>query len=133
MAKNLIQIANLEAAVTELLDTYSKSVEEKVYKAGHKAIKQVEAETRDTAPFNNSSYGQHFAQSIASKSERTRLGESVHTWYVKPPNHALTHLLVHGHHTRDGGWVNGKPFLHNALGPALEQYEKDVKEAIKNG
>lgn len=121
----------LGAVIAQELTRYSKEVEEKVYKAGSKAIKELERKTKDTAPFNARAYHAHYADHIATKSERTRTGESVHTWYVKPPAHRLTHLLVHGHATRNGGRTRADPFLKNALNDVLPQYERDVEEAVK--
>ena len=54
-----------------------------------------------------------------------------HIWYVKAPDHRLTHLLVHGHATRNGGRTKPDPFLHNALADVLPEYEKAVEEAVK--
>ena len=132
MAKT-IGIQDLGDAIARDLTQYSKSVQDEINKAGRKAIKEIERKTKDTAPFNAKAYHQHFADLIATKSEETRTGDQTHTWYVKPPGHRLTHLLVHGHETRDGGRTRGDPFLQNALDAVLPNYEKEVEEAIKNG
>ena len=132
MAKN-VPLDKLGEVVGEELRLYTSSVNEKLYKAGQKAIKEIERRTKDTAPFNARAYHAHYADSIASKSERERTGVTKHTWYVKAPHYCLTHLLVHGHETRDGGRTNGDPFLQNALDAVLPDYEKDVEEAVKNG
>ena len=55
------------------------------------------------------------------------------TWYVKAPHYRLTHLLVHGHAKKDGGRVQGDPFLQNALDEVLPEYERAVEEGLKNG
>ena len=52
-------------------------------------------------------------------------------WYVKAPDHRLTHLLVHGHATRNGGRTKANPFLKNALDDVLPEYERAVEEAVK--
>lgn len=134
MAKLLIQSEELTSTVVDMLTGYNRDVCDKVYKAGHKAIKELERKTIDTAPIGKRRKpGDHFRDSITSKSERDRLGNSTHTWYVKAPNYRLTHLLVHGHATRNGGRTKANPFLVNALTPVLKQYESDVEEAVKNG
>ena len=132
MAKN-VPLDKLGEVVGEELRLYTSSVNEKLYKAGQKAIKEIERRTKDTAPFNARAYHAHYADAIASKSERERTGVTKHTWYVKAPHYRLTHLLVHGHETRDGGRTDGNPFLQNALDAVLPDYEKDVEEAVKNG
>ena len=126
-------LSNLGEVIGEELKLYTYEVNEKVYKAGQKAVKELERITKDTAPFNAQAYHKHYTDMITSKSERRRTGVTVHTWYVKPPAHRLTHLLVHGHETRDGGRTKADPFLQNALDRVLPEYEKDVEEALNNG
>ena len=130
---NRVTLENLGGAIARELTVYGKEVQDNVNKAGRKAIKEVERKTKDTAPFNEQAYHQHYADQITTKTESSRTGDETHTWYVKPPGHRLTHLLVHGHETRDGGRTRGDPFLQNALDDVLPDYEKDVEEAVKNG
>jgi hypothetical protein len=128
-----VSLEDLGGAIAQELNLYSKDVQDKVNKAGRKAIKEIERKTKDTAPFNAKAYHQHYVDLIATKSEKSRTGDEKHTWYVKPPGHRLTHLLVDGHETRDGGRTSGDPFLENALDDVLPDYEKDVEEAVKSG
>jgi len=130
MATN-IRLEDLGGAVARELTIYSKDVQERVNKAGARAIKELERKTRDTAPFNARAYHQHFADMIATKTEQSRTGDATHIWYVKPPCHRLTHLLVRGHETRDGGRTRADPFLSNALAAVLPDYERAVEEAIR--
>lgn len=130
MAKG-IKLEDLGSAIAEELTVYSKEVQDKVNKAGRKAIKELERKTKDTAPFNARAYHQHYADQIATKTEKVRTGDETHTWYVKPPGHRLTHLLVKGHDTKDGGRTRADPFLANALAAVLPDYEKEVEEAVK--
>ena len=131
MAKT-VPLDKLGEAIGEQLTLYTTTVNDKIYKAGQKAVKELERKTKDTAPFNARAYHKHYVDSIATKSEKERTGLSKHTWYVKPPAHRLTHLLVHGHATRDGGRTKADPFLKNALNEVLPEYEKAVEEAVKN-
>lgn len=130
MAKT-VPIDKLGEVVGEELRLYTSEVNDKIYKAGQKAVKELERKTKDTAPFNARAYHAHFADSIATKSERERTGVTKHIWYVKAPHYRLTHLLVHGHETRDGGRTRADPFLANALAAVLPDYEKEVEEALK--
>lgn len=132
MAKTT-DLAGLGDAIAEELTLYSKEVQAAVNKAGSRAIKELERKTKDTAPFNARAYHQHYADLIATKTEKSRTGDDVHIWYVKAPGHRLTHLLVHGHDTKDGGRTKADPFLSNALGSVLPDYEQAVEEAVKNG
>lgn len=132
MAKS-ISVQDLGDAIAKELSLYGKNVQGNVNKAGRKAIKELGRKTKDTAPFNARAYHKHYVDLIATKTEQTRTGDDVHIWYVKPPGHRLTHLLVRGHDTKDGGRTKGDPFLENAVAEVLPTYEEDVKEAIKNG
>lgn len=131
MAKTgYISAQELTEAISAMLTDYNEDVDNKLYRAGYRGIKDLEAKTIDTAPIGRRG---RFRDYIATKSERDRLGTSTHTWYVKSPEHRLTHLLVHGHATRDGGRTEANPFLHNAWDVVREKYLKDAEEAVKNG
>lgn len=130
MAKR-IQIQGLGEAIQEELTIYHKDVQAKINKAGKKAIGEIVRKTKDTAPFNAQAYHRHYVDLIASKTEQSRTGDDTNIWYVKPPGHRLTHLLVDGHETRDGGRTKADPFLQNALDAVLPEYEAEVQEAVK--
>lgn len=123
-------LSTLGEVIGEELKLYTFEVNEGMYKAGQKAVRELERITRDTAPFNARAYHKHYAELITHKSERKRTGVSVHTWYVKAPGYRVTHLLVKGHETKNGGRTRSDPFLENALAKVLPQYEKDVEEAL---
>ena len=131
--KSTVKITGLADAITKDLTLYTKEVQDKINKAGRRAIKEVERKTKDTAPFNARAYHRHFVDQIATRTDKSRTGDETHVWYVKPPAHRLTHLLVHGHETKDGGRAGGSSFLRDALDDALRDYEKEVEEAIRNG
>lgn len=128
---NRVAPEELGGAIARELTVYAKDVQDGVNKAGRKAIKELERKTKDTAPFNARAYHQHYADLITTKTEKARTGDETHLWYVEPPGHRLTHLLVDGHETRDGGRTRADPFLANALAAVLPDYEKEVEEAVK--
>lgn len=129
MAKT-IKPDQFAAAISQNLELYSKDVQEKVDAAGRRAMKRIVQITKDTAPIGNRKGG-NFVTSIASKETKAPRGNRF-VWYVKAPNHRLTHLLVHGHEKVNGGRVAGNPFLQNALDKVLPEYEQEVEEAVKN-
>lgn len=129
---NTISIDQLGDAIAKELAIYSKDVQTRVDKAGLKAAKELERITKDTAPFDATAFHRHFADNIAIKTEETRTGGKRYIWHVKAPCHRLTHLLVHGHETRNGGRTRPDPFLQNALDRVLPQYEREVEEAVKS-
>lgn len=119
--------------ISENLEMYRSEVVSGINKAGKKAVSELVRITKDTAPYNAKAHHRHFVDCIASKTESNRLGDNVHIWYVKSPCHRLTHLLVRGHATGNGGRTKGDPFLHRALDKVRPQYEKDVEEVVKRG
>lgn len=130
---NRVSLEDLADAIAQELTEYGANVRDEVNKAGRTAIKELERKTKDTAPFNARVYHRHYTDLIATKTEKARTGDDVHIWYVKAPAHRLTHLLIRGHETKDGGRSHADPFLRNALDSVLPEYEKNVEEAIKNG
>ena len=128
MAKS-IEPKDLGAVIEQELTIYSKDVQERVDNVGRDAIKRLVKLTRETAPVGERKGG-NFAKSISSKEVKGVRGSSF-IWFVKPPNHRLTHLLVHGHATKDGGRTKPNPFLKNAVDTVLAEYEEGIEEAVK--
>lgn len=127
MAKS-IKPGDLGAAIGQELTIYHAEVVEKLDAAGDAAVKKLVKMTKATAPKGERG---SFRRSIASKRLKADNRGSAYVWYVKPPDHRLTHLLVHGHATKDGGRTKADPFLKDALDTVLPEYEEAVKEAIK--
>ena len=124
-----IKPEDLGGALAEQLGLYHKSVIEGVNAAGENAVKDLVKKTKATAPVASGS----FKKNIAWKAVDKGLGHKTFVWHVKAPDHRLTHLLVHGHATRNGGRTKSNPFLKNALDDVLPAYEREVQEAVKNG
>lgn len=124
-----IKPADLGAVITEELALYHENITESVNAAGENAIKDLVKKTKVTAPVLTGS----FKKNISWKALGKGLGSKTFVWYVKDPDHRITHLLVHGHATQNGGRTKGNPFLKNALDAVLPDYEREVQEAIKNG
>jgi hypothetical protein len=127
---NSVNPEDLGRVLQEELTIYSKSVTERVNNAAREAIEKLVKLTKQTAP-KGKRKGKKFAKSIASQ-ETVKARGNEYTWYVKAPNHRLTHLLVHGHATKDGGRTEADPFLRNALDEVLPEFERQVEESVKN-
>lgn len=124
-----IKPGDLGGAISQMLTTYHEDVLEKVDAAGDTAVKALVKKTKATAPVGAR---RSFKKNIASKRLAKTLNSATHVWYVKAPDYRLTHLLVHGHAKAGGGRTRADPFLKNALAEVLPEYEKAVKEAVKN-
>lgn len=122
----------LGAALAEELTIYGEAVTAAVDAASERAARALVERTRTTAPVGaRGNYKRHIAyKELPGKSSRR--GKTF-AWYVKPPDHRLTHLLVHGHATKDGGRTKANPFLRAAVDQVLPAYEQEVEEIVKNG
>ena len=128
MAKT-IKPTDLGDAIQRELTIYHKDVVERINAAGAESIAKLKKLTKASAPKASGS----FRKNIATKEETNpTTGMKSFIWYVKPPDHRITHLLVHGHATRTGGRTRANPFLKNALETVLPEYEENVKEATKS-
>lgn len=124
-----IKPSDLSDAIRQELTTYSKEAVERVNEAGDASIKKLKKLTKASAPVASGS----FKKNIATKAEtNSATGTKNFIWYVKAPDHRLTHLLVHGHATKNGGRTKADPFLKDALATVLPEYEQAVKEALSS-
>lgn len=117
----------LSDALQEALEEYREDLVDRVNEASEKAVKDLAKRTRATAPAMSGDYRKR----ISSKRSKQHKHGSTYVWYVKDPDYRLTHLLVHGHATRNGGRTKADPFLANALADVLPAYEEEIKEAIQ--
>lgn len=129
---------NLNEQMEQVLTVYTEELNEKLRGLTTDSMKKLVKETKATAPRGRRK-GQ-YKKSITADYTGTRTsarglkGQNVHAiWYVRAPDYRLTHLLINGHATRDGGRTKANPFLHNALNKVLPEYEQKVEEAIQNG
>lgn len=127
MAK-LVKPADLGAAIQQELGLYSEGVAKRVNAKSKSAAEQLKRMTKASAPEQSGDFKEH----IAIKEFNAGHGMKKYVWYVKSPDHRLTHLLVNGHATRNGGRTKGNPFLKNALEAVLPSYEQAVKEAVQD-
>lgn len=125
MAKT-IKPTDLGKEIERELTVYHENVLTKINQLGAEAVKALVKKTKVTAPKKTGD----FRKSIASKVIPGPRGNT-NIWYVKAPNHRLTHLLVRGYAKKGGGRVPGDPFLKDALDEVLPDYEKAVEEAVK--
>lgn len=129
MAKT-IKLEGLGAAIEQELTIYHQDVNEATDAASAQAVKDLVKKTKATAPVGARG---SFKKNISSKLLRKNRNGSTYVWYVKGSDYRLTHLLVHGHATKNGGRTKGDPFLQNAVDQVLPEYEKAIKEALQNG
>ena len=111
------------------LTLYHETVLGRINQAAKEAVGELVKKTKVTAPKQTGEYRKHISSKLLKKS---RLGDETYVWYVKPPDHRLTHLLVHGHAKVNGGRTKADPFLRNAVDDVRADFEKAVEEAVKS-
>ena len=125
-----IKIDELSNYLQVGLRMYGQEVTDAVDRAASEAIKDLQKETRRTAPKGRrGKYKKYISQKQKYKTEKG----SAYLWYVRAPEYRLTHLLVKGHAIRNGGRTRPNPFLQNALAKVIPSYIRKVEEAVKNG
>ena len=120
---------DLGKVIEQELTLYHESVITRINAASKAAVDALVQKTKATAPKQTGSYRRNIAGKLLRKS---RTGDETYVWYVKPPDHRLTHLLAHGHAKKNGGRVKGDPFLHNAVDQVQIEYEQAMEEAVKS-
>lgn len=134
---NHIHVGEMGAAMENVLEIYSQDVQDAIVDVTETWMKTLVHETKRTAP-RGPRNGQ-FRKNISADYRELRRVKSMRgrtiraTWYVKAPDYRLTHLLVHGHATKDGGRTRPNPFLQNALDFVLPGYEYELEEVLRNG
>jgi hypothetical protein len=136
-----VESDGLSAALEAQLSKYNDELNDKLTTCVEESINQLVKLTKATAPKGHRN-GQYKKNISADKRELKRAKRGAHggfhgrvtsaTWYVKAPDYRLTHLLVHGHATKDGGRTRANPFLQNAVDKVIPEYERRVQEAIEN-
>lgn len=121
---------NLGDAISQQLTIYADHVEQAVQEAAAESMDKLVKLTKATAPVGKRKGT--FRRKITSSKEQGMRGVFSYVWHVKAPDYRLTHLLVHGHATKDGGRTKGNPFLANALAQVLPEYERKVEEVLRN-
>lgn len=123
----------IEHDLIECLELYGTEVSQRIDAVTEAAAKRVLERTRLAAPVGSIRRGRPpFHTSLAIQREGEQLGVASYRWYVKKPNYRLTHLLEHGHATRNGGSVAGLHFVQRALEAELPRMAAEIKEVIES-
>lgn len=139
-------VESIDACLEEILGEYARTCSKQMAKGIDKTMSDMTRQTRKTAPtedgkwtptFPNHSRGEAFKKHIAWKSSGYGMSHTA-TWYVKSPEHRLTHLLVHGHEQFVFGRPTGKrskamPFLVDARDKAEEDLMPNIIKEIEKG
>ena len=143
MGEHFATIGNIDVVIDrEILGPFSEKVAEAVEKGIDVTGNNMKADTKRDAPIDGGKWdgfpkhreGGTFKKHIASRRRGKGFYHS-YKWYVKPPEHRLTHLLANGHrlfifgrnmHRR----TKADPFVHNAYGRACREIKGNIERNI---
>ncbi len=132
-------MADLGEQLERELTLYRVGIEEKLKTVTEESMKKLVKETKATAPQGRrkGEYKRHITADysrLRKPNARGLQGNKISaTWYVRAPEYRLTHLLVNGHATNDGGRTQANPFLQNAIDHVIPEYEQKVEEILQDG
>jgi len=123
-----IDIDQLAAEIAKGLSEYSQDVVEKVNLSSEKVGKSAVKRLKETSPKDKGKY----AKSWRVKTD-PQVGQPNTLTIHNKDHYYLTHLLEHGHAKKGGGRVAGIPHIRPAEEMVIEQFIREVEEAIERG
>lgn len=127
MARQKITVDQLGSAINAILDEYSgdivRNIPEITMDVGKTGVTALKNSTK--ANVNGNKYWKGWKADF----ERQRLGATVTLHNAKLPG--LTHLLEHGHASRNGGRVSGRVHIAPVETKLCEEYERKIIDEIK--
>lgn len=127
MAK--INVDQLAAEIARELSKYSQEIVEKINISSEKVGKAAVKQLRQTSPKRTGEY----AKSWTMTTEKEVGQPHRRIIHVKAPHYRLTHLLEYGHAKVGGGRVEGKPHIRPAEEMVIQEFVREVEEAIERG
>lgn len=124
-----IKIDQLAAEIAKELAKYSQEVVEMVNVSSEKVGKEAVKQLRQTSPKKTGKY----AKSWTMTTEKEFGQPHRRIIHAKAPHYRLTHLLEHGHAKVGGGRVEGRPHIRPAEEMVIQEFVREVEEAIERG
>lgn len=127
---NTLQPSEFASAINAILADYKGVVDEQVEYATQKVAEEAAANV--TSNINSTDMkGKKYRKSIRTKKLTERDGHYSSTVYARPPYYRLTHLLEHGHATRNGGRTRAFPHWAEAEQQAVRDYEALLRKELE--
>ncbi len=132
MARPTIAPSRLGAEVAGILEDYRDDVLRAVNAESRQAAERLVRATKAAAPRGHTRR-KHYASSIACRRLRSTPVGDVYVWYVRAPEHRLSHLLERDHATggpSNRGRARGTGFISRAFAEESETYARRVREVV---
>jgi len=118
-------------ALDKVLSDYADDVTERQKKAVDTVAKEVNKTIKEHITFHQRTGD--YVRSFRIKKTYEDAFKKCKTWYVKSPHYSRTHLLEHGHATRNGGRTRAYPHIKYGQKIAEQRMLELSIEAAKNG
>ena len=121
----------LSEELQKQLGLYGQTITDSVKEVTEQSMKRLVKESKQKAPVGKRK--KHYKSNITSKTTYNAPTGITKTWYVKSPDYRLTHLIIKGHATRNGGRTQANDFLSPIVEDVEKEYVEKIEEVIKNG
>jgi len=124
-----VSVDQLAAEIAKELSKYGQEIVEKINISSEKVGKAAVKQLRQTSPKRTGEYAKSWT--ITTEKEVGQPHKRI--IHAKAPHYRLTHLLEYGHAKVGGGRVEGKPHIRPAEEMVIQEFVREVEEAIKRG
>lgn len=124
---------DLALTIKEITKEYRGSLQKEIDEAAKEMADKLLEDIRRDAPVGHRKYKKrrrHYRDSGEIVTTDGILGKKF-IWRTKPPNHALPHLLEHGHRLRKGGRTRAFPHIVKNERIANEEFYKKCVEIVE--
>ena len=124
---NAIKISSLGKEIQNTLNMYHQDITNQIKVVTKEVANELGKNTKSDAPTRTGDYKKHIA---VKKTNETMRGVT-YTWYVKNPEHRLSHLIAKGHKLKNGKESKKNDFIEKNEKIAVETYEKRVRGVVE--
>lgn len=124
----------LADTIVQMMTEYRDAIDQDLEKISARVARQTKEKVKQNIGAAGIGGTGKYRQSIRSnKVESTLTASKSSLVYAASPYYRLTHLLEYGHATVNGGRTRAFPHWSEAEKQGVEQFEKELREAIEHG
>ena len=116
--------ADITKQITDAMQQYTAEIGEEIESALKSVFKEASERLRATSPKRSGKYRRGWTVSVEKKSGEISV-------IVHNKTYRLTHLLEHGHKTRNGGRAKALPHIAEVESWAVSEAQRAIEKAVK--